>query len=127
MPAEQRSRSIQIEEQLFLAGTPEAEAADHVAHSCDPNCGLRGSTVVVALRDIAAGEALTYDHGTHLGSEADAFGCHCGSAGCRGAVTGSDWMLPELQLRYRGHFSPYLAARIAALTHSGAERRAFSY
>jgi hypothetical protein len=35
-------------------------------------------------------------------------------------------MLPELQLRYRGAFSPYLAKRIAALVHIGAERRAFA-
>jgi hypothetical protein len=35
-------------------------------------------------------------------------------------------MLPELQLRYRGTFSPYLAKRIAALANVGAERRAFA-
>jgi hypothetical protein len=34
-------------------------------------------------------------------------------------------MLPELQLRYRGSFSPYLANRIAALASVGASRRAF--
>jgi len=46
---------------------------------------------------------------------------------CRGKVTGYDWMLPELQIRYRGYFSPYLAARIASLATIGAGRRAFSY
>ena len=46
---------------------------------------------------------------------------------CRGKVTGNDWMLPELHLRYRGRFSPYLATRIASLASVGAERRAFSY
>jgi hypothetical protein len=35
-------------------------------------------------------------------------------------------MRPELQLAYRGHFSPYLAQRIAALVSIGAERRAFA-
>jgi hypothetical protein len=35
-------------------------------------------------------------------------------------------MLPELQLRYRGSFSPYLAKRISGLVHVGAERRAFA-
>jgi hypothetical protein len=35
-------------------------------------------------------------------------------------------MLPELQMRYRGTFSPYLAARISSLVSTGAERRAFA-
>jgi uncharacterized protein len=41
--------------------------------------------------------------------------CHCGAASCRGVVTGNDWQLAELQERYRGHFSPFINARIAAL------------
>jgi hypothetical protein len=36
-------------------------------------------------------------------------------------------MLPELQLRYRGYFAPYLARRIADLHHVGGQRRAFAY
>jgi len=126
LPAEQVSRSIQITDDLFLAGAAEPEPGDFVNHSCDPNCGLRGSTVVVALRDIEAGEELTYDYATSDGSDYDEFECACGAALCRTKVTGHDWMLPELQLRYRGHFSPYLEDRIAALVAPGASRRAFA-
>jgi hypothetical protein len=36
-------------------------------------------------------------------------------------------MLPEVQLAYRGYFSPYLARRIAALTPIGPSRRVFAY
>ncbi len=127
LPRSQQVRSIQIEEYLFLAGGPEPEPADFINHSCDPNGAIRGSTVLVARRDIEAGEAITYDYGTTDGSNYDEFECACGSALCRGKVTGHDWMLAELQLRYRGSFSPYLAARIASLANVGAERRAFSY
>ena len=88
---------------------------------------MSGSTVLVALRDIEPGEMITYDYATSDGCDYDEFECACGSAMCRGKVTGYDWMLPELQLRYRGHFSPYLATRIASLASIGAERRAFSY
>jgi len=126
LPTSQQVRSIQIEERLYMAGAPEPEPADFVNHSCDPNCVLSGSVVVVALRDIAAGEELTYDYATSDGSDYAEFECTCGSTLCRGKVTGRDWMLPELQLRYRGHFSPYLARRIAALVASGAGRRAFA-
>ena len=122
---EQR-RSIQIDDHLFLAGTAEPEAADFVLHSCEPNCGMQGSVLLVALRDIAAGESLTYDFAMSDGSGYDEFECSCGTVSCRGKITGNDWMQPELQLRYRGHFSPYLARRIADLVQVGAERRAFA-
>lgn len=127
LPAGQRSRSIQIEDNLYLAGAPEPEPADFINHSCRPNCGMSGATVVLAMRDIQPGEPLTYDYATSDGSDYDEFECHCGSDNCRGKVTGSDWTLPDLQLQYRGWFSPYLANRIAVLTHEGSQRRAFAY
>jgi hypothetical protein len=61
------------------------------------------------------------------GSDYDEFECACGARLCRGKVTGYDWMQPDLQLRYRGSFSPYLENRIAALVSIGAERRAFAF
>ena len=126
-PAEQQSRSIQVEEDLFLVVEAQRQPADLINHSCDPNCGMSGATIVLAMRDIAAGEAITYDYATSDGSDYDEFECQCGSARCRGKVTGNDWMLPEVQLAYRGYFSPYLARRISALTPLGPARRAFAY
>jgi hypothetical protein len=43
----------------------------------------------------------------------DQLECRCGSARCRGVVTGRDWQRPELQQRYRGWFSAYLQQRMA--------------
>lgn len=127
LPVTQQVRSLQIEETMFLVAPVEPEPADFINHSCDPNCALSGNSIVVALRDIEIGGVLTYDYATSHGCDYDEFECVCGSVNCRGKVTGYDWMLPELQLRYRGHFSPYLARRIASLASVGAERRAFSY
>lgn len=129
LPAHQQVRSIQVDERLFLAGATEPEPSDFIGHSCAPNCGMSGNTVVVALREIEPGEELTYDYAMSDGSDYNEFECACGAAACRGKVTGNDWMLPDLQLRYRGYFSPYLSARIAALAINGvgAERRAFAY
>lgn len=127
LPVTQQVRSIQVEETLFLVAPVEPEPADFINHSCDPNCALSGNSIVVSLRDIEVGDVLTYDYATSHGCDYDEFECVCGSVNCRGKVTGYDWMLPELQLRYRGCFSPYLARRIASLASVGAERRAFSY
>ncbi len=126
LPTSQQRRSLQIEENLYIVGAPEPEPADFINHSCEPNCALSGNVILVAARDIEAGEELTYDYATTDGSDYDEFECVCGSVSCRGKVSGHDWMLPELQLRYRGSFSPYLARRIAALVNVGAERRAFA-
>jgi uncharacterized protein len=126
LPASQQIRSVQIDENLYMAGAPEPEPADFINHSCDPNCGLSGNVVIVALRDIPVGEELAYDYATTDGSDYDEFVCECGAVDCRGKISGHDWMLPELQLRYRGSFSPYLAKRIAGLVNVGAERRAFA-
>jgi uncharacterized protein len=127
MDHDRQHRSIQIDDELYLAGPIEPEDADCINHSCDPTCVMAGSVVLVARRDIAIGEEITYDYATSDGSDYDEFECGCGTEACRGKVTGHDWMLPELQLRYRGQFSPYLARRISALVSTGAERRAFAF
>lgn len=105
--------SIQIEEDLYLVTGMEGPA-DWVNHSCDPNAGLVGQVVLVALRDIRVGEEICFDYSTSDGSPYDEFDCGCGAKTCRHHVTGDDWKLPELQVRYVGHFSPYIQRRIEA-------------
>jgi len=110
---------VPIGEGLFIA-TP-ADRADmrdyYLNHSCDPSLWLVDEVTFAARRDIAAGEELTADYAFWQDDEslvAD-WACGCGSPLCRGKVTGGDWRLSELQARYRGHFSPFVNARIARL------------
>jgi hypothetical protein len=117
---------IQIDDDLFLVTPITRVPGDTVGHACSPNCGIAAGVVVVAMRDIAVGELLSFDHAMTNGCDLDEFECACGAATCRHKVTGHDWMLPELQLAYRGYFSPYLAKRISGLVRTGAERRAFA-
>ncbi|MCU0301132.1 MAG: SET domain-containing protein-lysine N-methyltransferase [Candidatus Nanopelagicales bacterium] len=108
------SRSIQIADELYLLATEQPEPGDLINHSCDPNCGLLGETVLVARADVGVGEELTFDYGTCDGSAYDEFDCACGARRCRGRVTGDDWRDRDFQMRHNGWFSPYLARRIAA-------------
>jgi len=112
LPALQQQYSVQVEEDLYLVTIKPPDAGDFINHSCDPNAGLNGQIVVVALRDIQPGEEVCYDYAMSDGSLYDEFDCGCGSANCRGRITGNDWQLPDLQLRYAGYFSPYLQRRI---------------
>jgi hypothetical protein len=113
LPARLRANSIQIDDDAYLV-PPRLVAGDHVNHGCDPNAGLRGDRTLVAMRDISAGEEISYDYATSDASDYDEFTCHCASAQCRGAVTGDDWRRADLRERYRGWFSPYLQRRIDA-------------
>ena len=112
---EERSLTLQVEEELYLAPVGDPDPADLVNHSCDPNAGLRGQICLVSMRPIAAGEEVRFDYAMSEGSDYDEFPCRCGADGCRGRVTADDWRRPELRERYEGYFSPYLARRIDRL------------
>jgi uncharacterized protein len=109
---------IQIDDHLFIAPVTEEERESSMLysnHSCDANIGIRGEITFVAMRDIRAGEELTHDWAMTDDDDDYAVECKCGAPNCRGRLTGKDWQRPELQKRYAGYFSAYLARRIAML------------
>ena len=116
MSLDRQHRSIQIDADLYLVSDETPEPGDMLNHSCEPNCGLAGSQILVAMREIAPGEELSFDYAMCDASDYDEFRCLCGATTCRGVVTGSDWRSPELQAKYAEWFSPYLVSRISALT-----------
>ena len=123
LSAEIRRHTVQVEEGLYLASLSADEPPDYINHSCDPNAGLAGQITIVAMQAIHPGEEVTIDYAMCDGSPYDEFDCACGSACCRGRVTGDDWCNPLLWERYGGHFSPYLLRRIAALQREQAPTR----
>ncbi|HBX76368.1 MAG TPA: SET domain-containing protein-lysine N-methyltransferase [Acidimicrobiaceae bacterium] len=118
LPIDQQVHSLQIAEDLFMVCLPTSEPADFFNHSCEPNLGVEGNILLVATRDIAAGEELTFDYAMCDSDAYDEFECECQTPSCRTKVTGNDWMIPELQQRYRGNFSSYLERKIIDLNRS---------
>ena len=116
MNEDRQSRSIQVDHDLYIVSGDVPEPGDMLNHSCEPNCGVIGSAVLIAMRDISVGEELTFDYAMTDASDYDEFPCLCAEATCRGVVTGADWRDPVLQVKYQGYFSQYLMRRIAALT-----------
>jgi hypothetical protein len=112
--AERRSRSLQVNANLIFLGPPTREPGDSINHSCEPNCGMRNATTIVAVRDIAVGEELTFDYAMSDASDYDEFDCNCGASLCRGKVRADDWQLETLRHRYKGFFSPYIQRKIDA-------------
>ena len=108
---------IQIAADLHIGPTtPEDREGGmmHLNHSCEPNLGLQGQIVFVALRDIAQDEELTFDYAMTDDDPHEAMQCNCGASLCRGTVTGRDWKRADLQRKYDGYFSWYIQRRIDA-------------
>ena len=63
--------------------------AAFINHSCDPNCEadeINGQVWIIAARDIAVGEELTYDYNLYDGDLDDPAPCSCGARTCRGSM-----------------------------------------
>ena len=111
-----RAAEISIADGLFIGPTKEEERYGSMIfsnHSCDPNIGVQGQIIFVAMRDIQAGEELTHDWATTDDDEYT-LNCNCSAFNCRKVLTGQDWRKKELQEKYRGYFSWYLQKKIDA-------------
>ncbi len=114
LPGRLQNTTVQIADGFELAALEEAEYEGvmlFLNHSCEPNVGFGGNIVLVAMRDISPGEELTTDYA--LFDDYDGtMECRCGTASCRGTISGRDWQRPELQRKYGSYFSWYLLRKI---------------
>jgi SET domain-containing protein len=96
---------------LFACGEKEVidgfGTAMFLNHCCDPNCETEqdedGRVYICSIRNISAGEELTYEYNLH-DSDDDHQDCYCGASNCRGT------MFSEQEVKRRER----LAARRAA-------------
>lgn len=76
--------------------------AAFINHCCEPNCEtdeIDGKIWIIALRDIAVGEELTYDYCLFDGEEDDEAPCYCGAAKCRGTMYSDEEMERQRKLK----------------------------
>ena len=75
----------------------------HINRSCNRNTYVRtidGMRLVIALREIAAGEEITYDYCIN-GNGDTVWDCHCGASRCRRVIHSDFFHLPlDLQREY---------------------------
>jgi SET domain-containing protein len=101
---------------LFGVGDGEVVIDGHgmamfVNHSCDPNCeidDIDARIYISAVRNIAAGEELTYDYWLYDGD--DDAPCSCRSKHCRGSM----YSPPELRKKQRAAAKKQKQAELAA-------------
>jgi SET domain-containing protein len=115
--ADRVSRSLQLNKDTYLLSGNVPEPGDMINHSCEPNCGMAGTSSVQSLRNIEIDEELTFDYAMSDSSQYDEFICACGKGKCREKITGMDWLEKELQTKYKNYFSSYIE-KLIKLSHS---------
>jgi hypothetical protein len=98
-----------------LDGRSRGNVARLINHACTPNCRvdvLRGRIWIVARRDIAAGEELTFDYGFKF-NEWRHHACLCGGAQCAGFIVAKDqrWRLRRVPRAERNRIRASLLER----------------
>jgi uncharacterized protein len=117
LSAELQNSDVQIADGFHLVALDDAEYEPvmlFINHSCEPNVGFAGNIVLVAMRDIAAGEELATDYALFDDYDGE-MRCRCGSPSCRGVIGGRDWQRPDLQRKYGAYFSWYLLKKMAPI------------
>ncbi len=117
MPNWYRAAEVPIADSLFIGPLHEGEREGSMIfsnHSCEPNIGVQGQIVFVAMHDIETGEELTHDWATTDDDDYE-MACECGAVTCRKIITGRDWQSKELQEKYSGYMSWYLEEKIEHL------------
>jgi hypothetical protein len=82
-----------LDDELDLDGNVGWNPARFLNHSCEPNCEAqldRGRIWVVALREIRAGEELTFNYGYDLEDYREHL-CACGAPGCVGYIVAEEF------------------------------------
>jgi uncharacterized protein len=84
--------TFELSNRVDLDGSVESNIARLANFSCDPNCESENEAGrhiwIKALRDIKAGEEITYDYNFPLVEPPPV--CKCGAKTCRGYIVGSD-------------------------------------
>ena len=81
-----------LDETHDLDGNLESNLARFINHSCVPNCEavlIGGHIWIAAIRDLRAGEELTFDYGYDL-EDFREYPCHCGAPNCRGYIVAAE-------------------------------------
>lgn len=105
---------MQWDDDIFSIEDGDDDMDYSINHSCDSNTWMKDAYTLTARHNIEVNEEITADYALWEANEnhISLWECKCSSPECRKRITGKDWLLPELQARYKDHFSPLINKRI---------------
>jgi uncharacterized protein len=87
---------IQVARDRYIAATGFGR---YLNHSCEPNAGFRGLTLV-ALDEVTRHEEIRFDYSTTMAEDRWTMTCRCGAACCRGVVRDFRHLPAALRRKY---------------------------
>ncbi len=107
LPKDVADHAIQISEHEWQESSGNAR---FINHSCDPNCGIKGLNILVAMKDIVKGQELTWDY--DMTEDSDwRMECACGSVNCRKTIGAFVNVPDEVRKKYQGYISDWLVKK----------------
>ena len=108
-----RTHPLQVVDNFYLGSSSltAVDDAERFNHSCGANLGVKGQILVIARREISAGEELTFDYET-ANTEFAEFECRCKSENCRQKIDGAAWQRPEFRKVHEGWMAWFIEQRI---------------
>lgn len=91
-PEDKNMYIMELSKGVYIDARFKGSVSRYINHSCDPNCHLlkwrvkgENRIAITALKDIPAGEELSYDYQFHT-QQAMEWRCHCKAKNCRGTM-----------------------------------------
>lgn len=107
------NKTLHINDELYQLSRNSEAAENFINHSCEPNAYVDFQTIdLKALRNIHAGEEVTYDYCTSDWDNEDIFDCNCGSNVCRKRISGFKNLDLESRDRLLRYASPFIQKRV---------------
>lgn len=86
-----------------------AAPAVYLNHSCEPNVGIRGKVIVVALKNIKKGEEILLDYSITERESLWYMNCSCGSKKCRKVIRSIQHLPKEVFHKYMPYVPRFFA------------------
>lgn len=92
--------------------TLQPEFLQYINHSCDPNVFFDTTLMqLVALRELRAGDEMTFFYPSTEWKMTQSFNCYCGSSNCLGDIRGASYLPDDVTKQYR--FTDFIQQQLA--------------
>jgi SET domain len=92
--------------------TLQPEFLQYINHSCDPNVFFDTTLMqLVALKELRAGDEMTFFYPSTEWKMTQSFNCYCGSDNCLGEIKGAAYLSGDITKQYR--FTDFIQQQLA--------------
>ena len=83
----------------------------YLNHSCNPNAGIKGNQLIVAIKNIKKGQEITIDYSMSETEPQWKMKCSCKSKNCRKIIRTYQHLPNKIKKKYKGYISKYIKTK----------------